>query len=155
MARRSRNTLALSKFLLLFARSRVRRSLLNWFANKGSVTVQDLSVLSLFANQFNKERRTLEHANNNKNFDSANVFRERRATGNYAHNATPTTNADYDVAMKYAAAMELKSTAQEGRISSSRTPSTDARSSHFRQSSRRVRRPPRQVHPQPQPKWPP
>ena len=86
-------------------------------------------TLPLFANQFNKERRTLERANNNKNFDSANVFRERRTTGAYAHNAPPTTNADYNAAMEYAAAMELKSTAQEGRI-------TDARSSRFRQSSR-------------------
>ena len=73
-------------------------------------------TLPLFANQFNKERRTFERANNNKNFDSANVFRKLRTTGAYAHNAPPTTNADYDAAMEYAAAMELKSTAQEGRI---------------------------------------
>ena len=73
-------------------------------------------TLLLFANQFNKERRTLERANNNKNFASTNVFRERHATGAYAPNAPPTTNADYDAAMEYAAAMEAKSTAQEGRI---------------------------------------
>ena len=70
----------------------------------------------MFTNQFNKERRTLERANNNKNFESNNVFRERRAAGAYAHNAPPTTSADYNAAMEYAAAMEIKSTAQGGRI---------------------------------------
>ena len=62
-------------------------------------------TLPLFANQFNKEHRTLKHTNSNKNFASANVFRERRATGTYAPNAPPTKNADYDAAMDYAAAM--------------------------------------------------
>ena len=73
-------------------------------------------TLPLFVNQFNKERRTLERANNNKNFASANVFRERHSTGGHAPNAPPKTNADYEAAMEYAAAMEAKSTAQEGRI---------------------------------------
>ena len=73
-------------------------------------------TLRSFTNQFNKERRTLERANNTKNFESNNVFREHHAAGTYAHNAPPTTNTDYNAAMEYAAAMELKSTAQEGCI---------------------------------------
>ena len=78
------------------------------------------STLPLFVTQFNKERRTLERANNNKNFASANVFRERHSTGGHAPTFAPigptTTTADYNAAMEYAAAMEAKSTAQEGRI---------------------------------------
>ena len=77
-------------------------------------------TLPLFVNQFNKERRTLERANNNKNFASANVFRERHSTGGHAPTFAPTapttTTADYNAAMEYAAAMEAKSTAQDGRI---------------------------------------
>ena len=73
-------------------------------------------TLPLFTQQFNKERRTLERAHNNKNYESSNVFHERRATGSYGHNATPTMSADYTAAMEYAAVMEIKSTQQEGRI---------------------------------------
>ena len=78
------------------------------------------TTLPLFVAQFNKERRTLERANNNKNFASANVFRERRTTNSlaptFAPTAPTTTTADYNAAMEYAAAMEAKSTVQEGRI---------------------------------------
>ena len=73
----------------------------------------------LFVTQFNKERRTLERANQNKNFASANVFRERHSGGHaptFAPTAPTTTTADYNAAMEYAAAMEAKSTAQDGRI---------------------------------------
>ena len=78
------------------------------------------TTLPLFVTQFNKERRTLERANNNKNFASANVFRERHAINSraptFAPTAPTTTTADYNAAMEYAAAMEAKSTVQEGRI---------------------------------------
>ena len=51
---------------------------------------------------------------------SANVFRERHSTGGHAPTFAPTapttTTTDYNAAMEYAAAMEAKSTAQDGRI---------------------------------------
>ena len=73
-------------------------------------------TLTLFTQQFNKERRTLKCAHNNKNYESINAFCERRATGSYGHNATSTVGADYTAAMEYVASLEIKPTQQEGRI---------------------------------------